>query len=67
MHGLNLEESYMVGDRWRDIEAGQRAGCKTIFIQYDYQERQPDSPTYSVRSFPEAVDIILAEKCEERQ
>ena len=26
--------SYMVGDRWRDAEAGQRAGCKTIFIDY---------------------------------
>ncbi|MFE8700205.1 D-glycero-alpha-D-manno-heptose-1,7-bisphosphate 7-phosphatase [Cytobacillus sp. FJAT-54145] len=29
---INLEKSVMVGDHERDIEAGQKAGCKTVFI-----------------------------------
>ena len=40
-HHIDLEKSYMVGDRWRDVEAGQQAGCKTIFIDYRYKEKQP--------------------------
>jgi len=62
IHGIDLEKSYMVGDRWRDIEAGQRAGCKTIFIDYDYQEQQPNLPTFRVRSLFEIVKIILKEE-----
>lgn len=60
-HGLNLSNSYMVGDRWRDIEAGQRAGCRTIFIDYGYTEKQPESTDYRVRSLAEAAQIILGE------
>lgn len=60
-HGIDLGESYMVGDRWRDIEAGQRAGCKTIFIDYGYKEKQPESVDYRVKSLEEASKIILGE------
>lgn len=58
-HGIDLGESYMVGDRWRDIEAGQRAGCKTVFIDYGYEEKQPESVNYRVKSLKEASKIIL--------
>ncbi len=58
-HGIDLGKSYMVGDRWRDTEAGQRAGCKTIFIDYGYAEKQPESIDYRVRSLAEAAQIIL--------
>jgi D-glycero-D-manno-heptose 1,7-bisphosphate phosphatase len=30
--GLSLPDSYMVGDGLTDIEAGSRAGCRTVFI-----------------------------------
>lgn len=60
-HGIDLGESYMVGDRWRDIEAGQRAGCKTIFIDYGYDEKQPESVNYRVKSLKEAAQFILGE------
>jgi D-glycero-D-manno-heptose 1,7-bisphosphate phosphatase len=40
-YGINLATSVMVGDRWRDIEAGQQAECATVFIDYCYQERRP--------------------------
>lgn len=36
--GIDLAQSFMVGDRWRDVEAGRRAGCRTIFIDYGYDE-----------------------------
>lgn len=55
---LDMPKSFMVGDRWSDVEAGKRAGCKTIFIDSGYIEQQPDSPDFSVRSFNEAVEII---------
>ena len=29
---IDLTQSYVIGDRWRDIEAGKAAGCKTILI-----------------------------------
>ena len=58
-HGIDLASSYMVGDRWRDTEAGERAGCKTIFIDYGYNEKQPENFNHRVRSLAEAADIIL--------
>jgi D-glycero-D-manno-heptose 1,7-bisphosphate phosphatase len=51
--------SYMIGDRWRDIEAGRRAGCKTFFIDCGYDEQAPQSYDFRVSSLPDAVRIIL--------
>jgi D-glycero-D-manno-heptose 1,7-bisphosphate phosphatase len=60
--GVDISSSYMVGDRWRDIEAGQAAGCKSnFFIDYDYQEKRPDPPYVVIRSLAEAVLVILEE------
>jgi D-glycero-D-manno-heptose 1,7-bisphosphate phosphatase len=58
-HDIDLAASYMVGDRWRDTEAGERAGCKTIFIDYGYVEKQPKKFNHRVRNLMEAADIIL--------
>jgi D-glycero-D-manno-heptose 1,7-bisphosphate phosphatase len=56
---IDLDKSFMVGDRWRDVEAGQRAGCKTCFIDYGYAERQPENIDFRVRSLFEAAQIIV--------
>jgi len=56
---IDLKSSFMVGDRWRDIEAGNLAGCTTFFIDYGYQEKKPDKPGYIVQSLEDAVDHIL--------
>jgi D-glycero-D-manno-heptose 1,7-bisphosphate phosphatase len=59
VHGIDLNSSYIVGDRWRDTEAGERAGCKTIFIDYGYAEQQPKNFDHRVGSLFEAANIIL--------
>jgi D-glycero-D-manno-heptose 1,7-bisphosphate phosphatase len=58
---IDLSKSFMVGDRWRDIEAGQSAGCKTFFINYCYTERRPEAPDFIVSSLLEAQRIITGE------
>ena len=60
-HAIALDKSYMVGDRWRDIEAGSRAGCQTVFIDYGYNEKQPEHVDYRVHSLHEAALAILGE------
>ena len=58
-YGIEVEKSYLIGDRWRDIDAGWSAGCKTILIDYGYQERGPTHPpTKSVTNLTQAVDWI---------
>jgi len=53
IYSIDLSASFMVGDRWRDVEAGQRAGCTTILIDCHYEERGPSTPpdcrVYSLR------------------
>jgi D-sedoheptulose 7-phosphate isomerase len=59
-HQINMAESFMVGDRWRDVEAGQNAGCRTILIDEGYDEKKPaQPPTARVHSLQEAADWIL--------
>jgi D-glycero-D-manno-heptose 1,7-bisphosphate phosphatase len=50
----------MVGDRWRDIEAGQRAGTRTVYVAAGYQERAPAAYDLAVASLAEAAPWILA-------
>ena len=57
---LDLASSFMIGDRWRDVEAGERAGCRTFYIDGGYGERSPASYDYRVGSLPEAAGILLA-------
>lgn len=56
---IDLKESFMVGDRWRDVEAGRRAGCVTVFIDHQYAERERSHPDVSVSFLSEAVHWIL--------
>jgi D-glycero-D-manno-heptose 1,7-bisphosphate phosphatase len=59
-YNVDLSRSYLVGDRWRDVDAGANAGCKTILLDRGYAERAPDSiPNASVASLGQGVDWIL--------
>ena len=59
-HQIDLSASFMIGDRWRDVEAGQNAGCRTVLIDQGYQEKHPARPPDAiVHSLREAADWIL--------
>ena len=57
---VDLTASFMVGDRWRDIEAGERAGCTTVFIDGHYAERRPSGFAMTGSSLADVTPWILA-------
>jgi D-glycero-D-manno-heptose 1,7-bisphosphate phosphatase len=60
-HSVDLERSFLVGDRWRDIDCGARAGVRTVFIERGYGERAPEhAPDFVARSLGEAAEWILS-------
>jgi D-glycero-D-manno-heptose 1,7-bisphosphate phosphatase len=59
--GIDLAQSWMVGDRWRDMDCGHAAGCRTIFIDCGYAEVLRQKPHFSAGNLAEAEDIILRE------
>ena len=56
---IDLAASVMVGDRWRDVDAGKAAGCLTYFIDCSYSELLNQAPDHTVSDLPEAVRHIL--------
>lgn len=57
--GISLPNSFLIGDRWRDVAAGQAAGCRCYFLDYKYAERRPEQPYATVESLADSVDLIL--------
>ena len=59
---IDLSRSFMIGDRWRDIEAGIKAGCRTVFIDYHYDEPRPAAGCldFCCASLDEAASWILS-------
>jgi D-glycero-D-manno-heptose 1,7-bisphosphate phosphatase len=58
---IDLARSWMVGDRWRDIDCGHAAGCRTILIDRHYSEKLHEPPDFSAGNLAAAADIILRE------
>jgi D-glycero-D-manno-heptose 1,7-bisphosphate phosphatase len=56
---IDLTRSTMVGDRWRDVCAGQAAGVATVFIDRGYAERQPDDVDCRTDELITALPFIL--------
>lgn len=65
--GIDLSRSFMIGDRWRDVEAGLRAGCRSVLIAGAAGDPDLCSPDYTASSLSIAADWILAqdESCQE--
>ncbi len=62
---LSLRESFMVGDRWRDVEAGRRAGCRTVFVSYGDEGQLPAAPDHVTDGLPGAAAWILGNSKEQ--
>ena len=56
---IDLKKSFMIGDRWRDIDTGFAAGCKTVFIDYQYNESLKYQPDYTAKSIIDASGQII--------
>jgi len=56
---IDLAASFVVGDRWRDVEAGRQAGCTTILLDRDWSEGERSRPDHRVDSLDEALEVIL--------
>jgi D-glycero-D-manno-heptose 1,7-bisphosphate phosphatase len=56
---IDLNTSFMVGDRWKDIAAGKAAGVKTVWIRNEYDEKMPDDYDVSAFSLKEALPCII--------
>jgi D-glycero-D-manno-heptose 1,7-bisphosphate phosphatase len=63
-HHLDLAQSWFIGDILNDVEAGRAAACRTILIdngnETEWQLSYSRLPHHTVRSLPEAAQIILA-------
>jgi D-glycero-D-manno-heptose 1,7-bisphosphate phosphatase len=57
---IDLRQSFMVGDRWRDVDCGLAAGCRTFFIDYGYREKLRGEPDFRVSNLLEAASLILS-------
>ncbi len=55
---LVLSQSWFVGDQWKDIEAGRRAGCRTILIDRFYSKQDLCDPTHKVNTIGQIIDIL---------
>jgi len=56
---IDLKQSYVIGDRWRDIDCARAAGCRAILIERGYKEKLREAPDFTVGNFNQAVNALL--------
>jgi D-glycero-D-manno-heptose 1,7-bisphosphate phosphatase len=56
---IDLAASWIIGDRASDVAAGYAAGCRAIFLDFDYVEPKPAKADFTARNLPDAVEFIL--------
>jgi D-glycero-D-manno-heptose 1,7-bisphosphate phosphatase len=59
---IDLGASYVIGDRWRDVDCACAVGCRAIFIQRNYEESLREAPDFTVTNFNDAVNTILRDE-----
>jgi D-glycero-D-manno-heptose 1,7-bisphosphate phosphatase len=59
IHHIDLQCSFLIGDRWRDVDCAKAAGCRAVFIDHSYREPLRENPDLTVTNFAEAVARIL--------
>lgn len=62
-HGIDLSRSWMIGDILNDVEAGHRAGCRSILIdngnETEWILNSLRQPNIRANNFTQATDAIL--------
>jgi len=65
-YSINLNQSWVVGDRWSDIVSGDKAGCRTILLEKDYSHKKNSSgdiieitPDFVIKKISEVERILL--------
>jgi len=56
---IDLSRSFLIGDRWRDIDCARAVGCRAVFIDRGYMEPLRGAPDWTVKTFTEAVEAVL--------
>ena len=56
---LDLPSSFMIGDRWSDVVAGERAGCRTVLIHRPYSQAERCMPGSFVTDLLDGSERIL--------
>ena len=67
--GLDVKRSYVVGDKWSDVELGQRAGARSILVRSGFAPDDPgnkrplhiNDPDFTAHTLTEAADWIIAQ------
>ena len=55
---INLHKSFVIGDRWKDIEAGKKVNCQTIFIDRKYNEKLKSAPDFTIQNLYQIKKIF---------
>jgi histidinol phosphatase-like enzyme len=58
--GITLERSFVVGDRWNDLEAGQTVGAQGLLVRTGYGRIDETSPKPGVRPAAVVDNLIAA-------
>lgn len=57
-HGVDLSQSWMVGDQDRDIACGKAAGCRTILLERPYNSGSASVADYVLESLSQSIPVI---------
>jgi histidinol-phosphate phosphatase family protein len=62
-HAIDLQRSWMIGDILDDVEAGKRAGCRSVLVcngnETEWRGGASRTPDHLVRDFAEAADLVV--------
>jgi D-glycero-D-manno-heptose 1,7-bisphosphate phosphatase len=61
-YSLNMRQSFVIGDRWSDILCGQKAGCKTIYIDRCYNEKKPKNYNFKFKNISSLIKGLNEKK-----
>ena len=72
---IDLKQSFMVGDKWIDVEVGQRAGARSVLVRSGFAPDDPGNKRpehlkdsdFTAHDLAEAADWIIAQKGQGRQ